>query len=206
MGLMRFSGWNTGTRFWNTLFWGFAMEHELITCDTCNIAKPWMRFRLRLGSGMQKEVNTCSACRQKKASADSSTRIRKKKQQEKQAVLNRTHHDTQLKLDVPYYYPKLERQMRSYCNSKTAMDRKYLRDHQDESLNNHSHVAAKQQQAREHAKGWIALYDEICDHAINLLRQTGTRPPWAQLEGKADLHRLHGVYDTKRAQQLRLKG
>ena len=174
----------------------------MLICAQCCEAKPWRRFRVSNGKGVMREVNICSTCRNKNAS----TKCRKAKQLERQLVLNRTHHQTKIDNNYPFYYPDLERKMRSYCKKKTAMDRKYLNDHQHEPLSTRPHLAAKQLQAREHAKGWIALYDEICEHAINLLRQTDNRPPWVQLEGKADLHRLHGVYDTKRAQLLRLKG
>lgn len=182
------------------------MEHENITCDTCGTAKPWQRFRLRLGNGTQKEVTTCSICRQKKASAESSKKIRLAKQKDRKLVLNRTNDDLRRLLDVPYFYPEIEDAMRSYCNQKTAMDRKYLRDHQDKPLSTLTRVANKQRQAREHAQGWIRFYEDICEHATNLLRQTGTRPPWAQMEGKADLHHLYGIYHTKRAQLLRDRG
>lgn len=183
-----------------------VMSSDVIVCDTCGTEKNWMRFRLRLGNGTTKEVSTCSTCRQKKASAESSKQIRLAKQAQRQVVLNRTHHEKQLILNVPHYYPKIESQMRAYANKKTAMDRKYLRDHQDKPLSLKPHLAAKQQIAQEHAKGWIAFYDEILNHAINLLRQTGTRPTWAQLEGKSDLHRLYGVWNTRRAQLLRERG
>ena len=200
-GLHLFQLLDAGTRFWNNI--AYTGEYIVIVCDTCKIPKDWQRFRLRLGNGTTKEVSTCSACRQKLASAESSKKIRLQKQAARQLVLNRTNHEKQLELSVPYYFPKIEQQIRSYANKKTAMDRKYLRDHQDEPLSIRPHLAQKQLAAREHAKGWISLYDELVEHSINLLRQTGTRPSWAQLEGKPDLHRLHGVYDTKRSQLLR---
>ena len=148
------------------------------------------------------ETTICSTCRNKLAAAS----CRKQKQFEKQVVLNRTNHEHQIANNIPHYFPKLERAIRTYANKKTAMDRKYLRDHQDQPLSHRPDLARKQLTARQHAKGWIALYDELAEHSINLLRQTGTRPPWAQLEGKSDLHRLYGVYNTQRARLLREKG
>lgn len=189
-------------------------------CTKCNTEKHWRRFRIRVGGGLMRESDLCSTCRAK------SYRAKPKPP----AVLNRTNgnapritpkmdyllnkHDGesfkeyQIRKEsgFPYYYPKLERSMRAYANKKTAMDRKYLRDNQDKPLSTQPHIAQMQRSARQHAKGWIAFYDEILSHAINLLRQTGTRPPWAQLEGKSDLHRLYGVWNTRRAQLLRERG
>lgn len=179
---------------------------DLLICDTCNTPKNWMRFRLRQGNGTTKEVSTCSTCRQKKASIESGKKNRLVKQAQKQLVLNRTNHEKQLALGVPHYYPQIEADMKSYCNKKTAMDRKYLRDHQHIPLSTQPHLAEKQLLAEQHAKGWIAFYDEICEHAINLLRQTGKRPPWVQMEGSGTLQLVHGVYRTKRAELLRMKG
>lgn len=175
---------------------------EMQTCAVCGEVKSWLRFRKQLGKGIMEETDVCSVCRNRLAAA---TR-RKKEQVERRVVLNRTRHEEGLRLGAKFYYPELEQQIRSYANHKTAMDRKYLRDHQDKPLSPRPHLAEKQLLAQQHAKGWIALYDELVEHSINLLRQTGTRPPWAQLEGKADLHRLYGVYDTKRARLLRERG
>lgn len=175
---------------------------EMQTCAVCGESKHWRRFRKQLGGGVMQECNTCSVCRNKQSAA----KCRKKKQVERQIVLNRTQHEEGLRLGAKYYYPQIERSMRTYVNKRTAMDRKYLRDHQDEPLSTQPHLARAQATARQHAKGWIAFYDEILNHAINLLRQTGTRPSWAQLEGKADLHRLYGVANTKRAQLLQERG
>ena len=175
---------------------------ELRTCAVCGEAKSWLRFRKQLGKGIMEETDVCSVCRNRLAAA---TR-RKKEQDERRVVLNRTRHEEGLRLGAKYYYPQIERSMRTYVNKRTAMDRKYLRDHQDEPLSTQPHLARAQATARQHAKGWIAFYDEILSHAINLLRQTGTRPPWAQLEGKSDLHRLYGVWNTRRAQLLRERG
>ena len=182
------------------------MSEDVIVCDTCGTEKHWRRFRLRVRAGVQKVTSTCSDCRAKQSRAATSKKIRLQKQFDKQVVLNRKHHQKMLDLGIDHYYPDLEDQMRTYCNKKTAMDRKYLKDNQDKPLSTNPITAAKQQQARDHAKGWIGFYDEILNHAINLLRQTGTRPPWAQLEGKSDLHRLYGVSGTKRAQRLRERG
>ena len=189
--------WNT---FWNTLFWEIFME--LQTCSVCHEEKHWRRFRKQLGGGVMEETSVCSACRNKIAAAT----CRKKKQFDEQVARNNVKHQKMLELGVPYYYPEVEKAMRTYCNTKTAMDRKYLRDHQDKPLSTQPHIARVQQSARRHAKGWIGFYDEILNHAINLLRQTGQRPPWSQREGKADLHRMYGVYNTKRAQLLRYRG
>ena len=175
---------------------------EMQTCAVCGEDKSWLRFRKQLGGGLMESSSICSTCRNRLAAA----KCRKKKQFEQQVVLNRTNHEYQIANKIPNYYPKLERAMRTYCNKKTAMDRKYLRDHQDEPLSHRADLARAQATARQRAKGWIAFYDEILNHAINLLRQTGTRPSWAQLEGKADLHRLYGLSDTKRAQLLRERG
>lgn len=175
---------------------------EMQTCSVCHEEKHWRRFRKQLGQGVMEETTVCSTCRNKLSAAAR----RKQEQFEKRVVLNRTRHEAGLQLGAKYYYPELEQQIKAYANHKTAMDRKYLRDHQDKPLSTRPHLAQKQLLAQQHAKGWIGLYDELADHAINLLRQTGTRPPWAQLEGKADLHRLYGVYDTKRARLLRDKG
>lgn len=175
---------------------------ELQTCSVCHESKHWRRFRKQLGGGIMQETSICSTCRNKLAAAA----IRKKKKQDKQVVLNRTQHEEGVRLGAKHYFPKIEKAIRTYANKKTAMDRKYLRDHQDAPLSHRPDLAQKQLLARQHAKGWIALYDELVEHSINLLRQTGTRPPWAQLEGKSDLHRLYGVYNTKRAQLLRERG
>lgn len=183
-----------------------TMPSDIIVCDTCGSSLSWERFRLRLGGGRTKEVSTCSTCRAKQSRAASCKVVQKKKQAQKQVVLNRTHHEYQTQNNIPYYLPKIEQQIRAYANKKTAKDRQYLRDHQHQPLSHVPYTAQQQLQAQQHAKGWIGLYDELADHAINLLRQTGTRPPWAQLEGKADLHRLYGVYDTKRARLLRERG
>ena len=182
------------------------MENDQKTCDTCNISKPWRRFRLRIGNVIQKETNSCSECRAKKSRAETSKKIQAQQRLAKRVVLNRTHHKTQLELNVPYYYPDIEKAMAAYCNTKTAMDRKYLRDNQDKPISTNPRIAQQQTTARQRAQGWIGLYDEILNHCINLLRQTGNRPPWAQMEGKADLHRLYGVHDTQRAALLRAKG
>jgi len=175
---------------------------DKIICASCNEEKPWQRFRVRRGDGTCKESIFCSVCRNKLAAAA----IRQKKKSAKQVVLNRTHQQARLKVGYPHYHPDIEQDMKVYCNKKTAMDRKYLRDHQHTPLSLTPHIAHKQQLARDHAKGWIAFYDDICNHAINLLRTTGTRPPWAQLEGSADLQLLYGVYRTRRAQLLRERG
>lgn len=179
---------------------------DVIVCDRCNSAKSWKRFRIRVGDGTTKPSTTCSTCRTAIAQAAASAKARLAKKQTKQLVLNRTTAAKKERLAVEHYYPDIERQMEVYCNKKTAMDRKYLRDHQHTPLSLTPHIAQKQQTARDHAKGWIAFYDDICNHAINLLRTTGTRPPWAQLEGSADLQLLYGVYRTRRAQQLRERG
>ena len=182
------------------------MSLDLIVCDSCGLSKDWRRFRLRLGNGVQKEVSTCSICRAKQSRLRTSQKIRMQKKLERQIVLNRTNLGKQNELGVPYYYPKIEKMMRTYVNKKTAMDRKYLRDHEHLPLHPNPYTAKKQQMAREHAKGWIGFYDELLNHSINLLRQTGTRPPWAQLEASVDLQKLYGIYDTKRAVVLRAKG
>lgn len=204
---------------------------ELQTCDNCNQAKHWRRFRLRVSKGVQKEVTTCSDCRAKASRAETSRAAYYAKKHPpipagdlpKRPGYGRITHELDYQLNkhpdetygdylrrkesgFPYYYPKLEKQMRSHCNKRTANDRKYLRDHAHEPLSNNAYTAKQQQQGRDRAKGWIAFYDEILNHAITLLRQTGTRPPWAQLEGKGDLHRFHGIYNTKRAAWLRAKG
>ena len=189
---------------WNTFsehaFWEIFME--LQTCSVCHESKHWRRFRKQLGGGMMEETSVCSTCRNKIAAA----KCRKKKQFDDQVARNNVEHQKMLELNVPYYYPEIEKMMRAYCNKRTAMDRKYLRDNQDKPLSMQPHIARVQQSARRHAKGWIALYDDILNHAINLLRQTGVRPPWSQMEGKPDLHRMYGVYNTKRAQLLRNRG
>ena len=179
---------------------------DTIICDVCLAAKPWQRFRMRLGKGVQKESTTCSDCRAKKSRFDSATKIRLKKQRDRKVVLNRTQYQKQLELGVPHYFPDIERDMKTYCGKRTAKDRKYLRDNQDKPISINPRIAQQQTTAREHAKGWIAFYDEICEHAINLLRQTGTRPPWAQMEGSGTLHLVYGIHNTKRAQQLRDRG
>lgn len=182
------------------------MQSDLIVCDSCGIAKNWRRFRLRLGGGVQKEVSTCSTCRAKQSRLQTSQKIRLQKKLERQIVLNRTVHEKQAELGVPYYFPKVERMIHTYANKRTAMDRKYLRDFEHEPLHPNPYTAKQQLQAREHAKGWVGFYDELLNHAINLLRQTGKRPTWAQLEASADLQKLYGIYDTKRAAVLRSKG
>ena len=198
---------------------------DLQVCSLCNEAKHWRRFRVARGKGLFKETSVCSTCRAKERAAEAAreryrNRVLREKLSNNQPhitpkmdyLLHRhpdeSFNDYQLrkKSGFPYYYPKIEKQMLTYCNKRTAMDRKYLRDHLHEPLHSHPYTAQQQLQARQHAKGWIAFYDEIYNHAINLLRQTGTRPPWVQLEGKADLHKLYGVYDTRRAARLRAKG
>lgn len=202
----------------------FFME-DLKTCKTCGVAHHWRRFRVRLGGGVFKESDDCVGCRSNKARLAYG---KAKREAQKLAVLNRTaepiikprmqyllnrHADEsfsdfmlRMQAGYPYYYPKVERAMKAYCNKKTAMDRKYLRDNEHLPLSYRPHIAHKQQTARDHAKGWIGFYEEICNHAINLLRATGTRPPWALMEGKGDLHKMYGVFDTRRAQLLRKKG
>ena len=179
---------------------------DVIVCVRCGAAKPWQRFRVRVGDGTTKESNLCSSCRTAITQAEASKRCRLRKQVEKQAVLNRTTLEKQTELGIPYYYPKIEKMMQTYAKTRTSKDRSYLKAHQHEPLHPNPYTAKQQLQAREHAKGWIGFYDELLSHSINLLRQTGKRPTWAQLEASADLQKLYGVYDTKRAQQLRAKG
>jgi hypothetical protein len=188
---------------------------DLQTCVVCGEVKDWRRFRIRVGDGTTKESNTCSICRSKAARLVSAKQHQKNQPciTPKMDYLLHRHPDESFsdykrrkESGFPYYYSKIEKQMLTYCNKQTAMDRKYLRDHLHEPLNSRPYTAQRQITARNHARGWIGFYDEICNHAINLLRQTGTRPPWSQLEGKADLHKLYGVYDTKRARRLRDRG
>ncbi len=175
---------------------------DLHTCVVCSEAKHWRRFRVRKGDGVFAESDTCSVCRNRQSAAQS---YQKKKLVNK-VVLNRTVHDKQLELGVPHYYPDVERKMWAYCNKQTAMDRKYLRDVQEMPPTHSDYMTAKRKVAIDNARGWVAFYNEICEHAINLLRQTGKRPPFAQMEGSGTLQLLHGIYNTKRAAKLRERG
>lgn len=176
-----------------------ATIQEEVVCQICNTSKHWRRFRVRIGGGSFMESPYCSECRNRLASAAT----RKKKKLEKQVVLNRTLHEEALQKDYPHHFPKHERAIRAYCNRKTAMDRKYLRDHQHLPAHPNPRIHKQRQLAIKHAKGWIALYDDICNHAINLLRQSGARPSFAAMEKSADLQKLYGVWNTKRASRLR---
>ena len=179
-----------------------CMSNDVIVCVCCNEEKPWTRFRSWKSVGVFEMSDTCSVCRNRQSASQSYH----KKKPSRQVVLNRTRHAKQLELGVPHYFPDIEKDMKAYCNKRTAMDRKYLRDNQDKPLNNVPSIALKQTTARERAKGWVAFYDEICEHAINLLRQTGKRPPFAQMEGSGTLQLVHGLYNTKRAAKLRERG
>lgn len=208
----------------------------LQTCTQCHQAKPWQRFRIRVGNGTTKESNLCSDCRSAITRAAAAKRAHEQKRLERQLVLLRTgkslpsgakkpvitpkmeyllnrndgesfkDYQRRKELGYPYYYPKVEKMLRTYANKQTAMDRKYLRDNEHLPLHPRPYTAQQQRTAREHAKGWIGFYDDLLNHAINLLRQTGKRPTWAQLEASADLQKLYGIYDTKRAAVLRSKG
>lgn len=179
------------------------MACDTKVCDKCGIVNHWRRFRIRLGNGMMRESDTCSNCRAKEIRARSANECAKKKRAQKIVSTNIATHQKKLELGYPYYYPEIEKMMRSYCNRKTAMDRKYLRDMADYKPNANLRIRKQQEEAIKHAKGWIGFYDEILEHALNLLRQTGQRPSWAALEKSGDLQRLYGVANTRRASHLR---
>jgi hypothetical protein len=147
------------------------------TCVGCGEVRHWRRFRVSLGGGRMRDEALCSKCRR----------------YQKKPVLIRTKPHPQ------------EKVVRSYCNKRTAMDRKYLRDTGGQPTATHQHNVDAQQLAILHANNWINFYGEISKHMINLLQTTGTRPPFYLLEGDPQLQTYHGVYDTKRAQRLRHK-
>ena len=171
-------------------------------CVVCHEEKHWRRFRMRNNNGTYRESDTCSTCRAKAANRITSKIANRKKK----AVLNRTKHDAIVAQGAKHVYPEVEKMIHTYCNKRTSMDRKYLRDVQEAPQVKTDYLVAKRKAAIAHAHGWIGFYEDIRNHAINLLRQTGTRPPFAQLEGSPDAQRFHGIYNTKRAQQLRDRG
>ena len=181
----------------HTHFGGYMSDTKI--CAVCHEEKHWRRFRPRNNDGTYRESDTCSTCRTKAANRITSKRSNRKKK----AVLNRTKHDAILAQGGVFTYPKVEKAIRTYCNKQTAMDRKYLRDVQEMPKVHSDYLVHKRKVAIAHAHGWIGFYEDICNHAISLLRKTGTRPPFAQMEESADLQKFHGVYNTKRAQRLR---
>lgn len=168
-------------------------------CVVCHEEKHWRRFRPRNNDGTYRESDTCSTCRSRIANA----KTYKKNKAQKQVVLNRTNHQRMLELGVDHYYPSVEKAIRTYCNKRTAMDRKYLRDVQNKKAAPTHYLQEQRRIAIAHAQGWIAFYGDIEKHAIQLLRTTGTRPPFAQMEESSDLQKLYGLYNTRRAQRLR---
>lgn len=168
-------------------------------CVVCHEEKHWRRFRPRNNDGTYRESDTCSTCRSKAANRITSKRSNRKKK----AVLNRTKHDEILAQGGVFTYPKIEKAIRTYCNKQTAMDRKYLRDVQEMPPVHGEYLTRKRKVAIAHAHGWVGFYEDICKHSISLLRKTGTRPPFAQMEESADLQKFHGIYNTKRARRLR---
>jgi hypothetical protein len=148
-------------------------------CAHCGEVKHWRRFRVSLGGGRMRDEALCSKCR----------RYRRKR------VLNRTD-------------PEIVRQIkavRSYCNTKTAMDRKYLRDNPEPNDSLPNFQREQQRIAIQQSNGWINFYSEISKHVINVLQETGTRLPINKIEGDPQLQIYYGVYDSKRARNLRYK-
>lgn len=147
-------------------------------CAHCGAVKHWRRFRVSLGGGRMRDEAMCSTCR----------RYPKKKR-----VLNRTD-------------PVIAKQIksvRSYCNKKTAMDRKYLRDTPEPNNSLPPFQRTQQLLAIQQANGWINFYSDISKHVINVLQETGTRLPITKLESDPHLQKLYGVFDSRRAQRLR---
>ena len=168
-------------------------------CVVCHEEKHWRRFRIRNNDGTYRESDTCVTCRTK-----ASNRITSKKaNRKKKAVLNRTKHDAIIADGAKHAYPKVEKMIHTYCNNRIAVDKKYLRDVVNMPPVHGEYLIEKRKVAIAHAHGWIGFYEDIRNHAINLLRQTGTRPPFAQMEESSDLQKFHGVYYTKRAGRLR---
>jgi len=145
------------------------------TCACCGEVKHWRRFRVSLGGGRMRDEALCSKCR----------RYQPKR------VLIRTKPHTQAKA------------VRSYCNKKTAMDRKYLRDTPNPSTHLPDFQREQQRIAIQQANNWINFYSDISNHVINILQETGQLIPIYKLEADTHLQKLFGIYDTKRAQRLR---
>lgn len=176
---------------------------DTMQCSVCGCNTHWRRFRVRNGDGTYQESDTCSTCRTKISNRKSAAVSNAKRKLTKRVVLNRTRHDKSLQENIGHFYPDIEQSIRSYCNRQTAMDRKYLRDVANMKPCANEYLMQKRRTAVERAKGWIAFYDDIAKHSIQLLRATGMRPSIRSMEQSSDAQLLYGLQNTKRARRLR---
>lgn len=154
-------------------------------CAKCGEVRNWRRFRVSLGGGRMRDEAICSTCR----------RARRK------SVLNRTQ--KRAMKEATQALNKQIKTIKTYCNTKSSKDRKYLRDTPSPATNLYDFQREQQNIAISQANNWVNFYSDISKHVINILQETGTQLPITQLESDPHLQRTHGVYDTKRAQRLR---